>query len=281
MASDMTKTSAGRATFANMPPDTLKVLQLTDMHLYQDPASALLGLNTLQSFQDCIALARRQHWPPDVVLATGDLVHDASPEGYQQLNKIFASLGAPICAIPGNHDIPAVLHKYLIGAHIESNGHFIKKQWQIITLDSSLPNSDAGKLSNTQLEHLDSCLSKRSEHALVCLHHPPIDVGSQWMDTMKLRNPDAFFDVLDRHHQVRIVLWGHIHQEYRADRRGVQLIASPSTCIQFKPGSDDFALDAKAPGYRWLALHADGEFDTGVCRLETIPAGLDINSGGY
>jgi Icc protein len=58
-------------------------------------------------------------------------------------------------------------------------------------------------------------------------------------------------------------------------------MASPSTCIQFLPGSDGFAVDTTAPGYRWLSLHADGRIETGVQRLSEIPGTLDLASAGY
>jgi Icc protein len=45
-------------------------------------------------------------------------------------------------------------------------------------------------------------------------------------------------------------------------RDGLRIIATPSTCSQFKPGSDDFAVDDTPPAWRTLALHADGRLDT-------------------
>jgi 3',5'-cyclic-AMP phosphodiesterase len=40
------------------------------------------------------------------------------------------------------------------------------------------------------------------------------------------------------------------------------MIATPSTCSQFKPLSDEFAVDSAPPAWRTLALHADGHIDT-------------------
>jgi len=58
-------------------------------------------------------------------------------------------------------------------------------------------------------------------------------------------------------------------------------MATPSTSIQFKPMTADFALDPQPPGYRWLELQADGHINTGIERLAELPAGLDLSSGGY
>jgi len=98
----------------------------------------------------------------------------------------------------------------------------------------------------------------RDRHALVCLHHPPVPIGSSWMDGMMLENPEELFPILDSWENVRAVIWGHIHQEFRARRQGVILYGSPSTCIQFRPGSDSYVKDTQGPGYSAMALFEDG-----------------------
>jgi Icc protein len=45
-------------------------------------------------------------------------------------------------------------------------------------------------------------------------------------------------------------------------------MASPATCAQFVPNSDDFALDDRPPGYRLLDLMPDGSIATEVVWLE-------------
>jgi Icc protein len=45
-------------------------------------------------------------------------------------------------------------------------------------------------------------------------------------------------------------------------------MSSPSTCTQFRPNSDDFALDVRPPGYRWLDLTANGKIQTKVVWLD-------------
>jgi Icc protein len=106
-------------------------------------------------------------------------------------------------------------------------------------------------------------------------------MGSRWLDTMAVDNADEFFSIIDRHPQVRGILWGHVHQEFDTMRSDVRLMASPSTCIQFLPGSGNFAVDAAAPGYRWLSLYPDGRIETGILRLSEVPGSVDLASAGY
>ena len=123
--------------------------------------------------------------------------------------------------------------------------------------------------------------SAPDENTLVCLHHQPVPMGSEWLDTMAVDNPDEFFAVIDRHPQVRGILWGHVHQEFNGTRNGVRLMSAPSTCIQFLPNSKEFSLDTATPGYRWLELHPDGRIETGVERIATVPGEIDMASNGY
>ena len=56
---------------------------------------------------------------------------------------------------------------------------------------------------------------------------------------------------------------------------------SPSTCVQFAPGSKSFKVDNQPPGYRWLELHIDGRLETGVSRVLDTQFTVDLDSGGY
>ena len=86
-----------------------------------------------------------------------------------------------------------------------------------------------------------------------------------------MKDSDQLRAQLVQYDNLRAVLWGHVHQEFDADRNGVRLLSTPSTCVQFAPGADEFALHAAAPGYRWLTLNADGSIDTDVMRLPDAP----------
>ena len=101
------------------------------------------------------------------------------------------------------------------------------------------------------------------------------------MDRIALENAGGLFAVLDRYPQVRGLLWGHVHQEFQEIRNGVLLMATPSTCVQFKPNNAKFGVDEKPPGYRWLELAPDGAIHTGVSRLAALPQGLQVASKGY
>jgi len=268
--------------FNDAPADSIKVLQLSDTHLFANPAQAFLGINTERSLQEVLREAQAAHWPADLILLTGDLAQDGTHETYQRLRAHLTALDTPVYRLPGNHDDPAALDAILQGANVHTGSVLLCGHWQIILLNSVVPNHVEGYLGQTELAMLDQQLARHPErHALLCLHHPPVPVGSRWIDQLGLNNAADFFAVVDRHPQVRAVLCGHVHQETGLQRNGVWVLSAPSTCFQFRPGSDDFALDDQPPGYRWLVLHRDGSITTGIKRLEHRLAGVELHSAGY
>jgi Predicted phosphohydrolases len=251
----------------------VRLVQFTDPHLFGGEDETLRGVRTLPALERTLAHARARDWPPDAVLLTGDLVQD-DPGGYAHIGRLFGTLGVPVLCLPGNHDEPRAMRRALSGAPFVLGGHFDLGPWRIVLLDSCVPGSAGGRLGEDQLELLDRALSGAPErHGLVCLHHHPVSMSSRWLDEVGLENADDFFAVIDRHRNVRAVLWGHVHQGFDALRRSVRLLATPSTCAQFLPRSDEFAVDPRPPGYRTLELRPDGTLDTEIVWLDSCAAG--------
>jgi Icc protein len=270
-----------RELFSNLPAGSLKILQITDTHLYEDTASTLLGMNTQLALDEVLKLAN-ECGQVDLILTTGDLVHDASEKGYKRFQSIMEAAGVPVYCLPGNHDIPQAMKQYLVNSAVRYIPSARHAGWLFIFLDSTVAGSEGGHLAEAELELLESTLKENPDlHALVCLHHHPVPMNSGWMDTMLIDNPEPFFKIIDSHMNVQGILWGHVHQEFDKERMGVRLMASPSTCIQFTPEKDDFGVDNEPPGCRWLALLPSGEIRTCVTRLASMPAGLDVHSAGY
>lgn len=272
----------GTNTTAPLSGQTVRVLQITDTHLFARRDGCLLGLNTEQSLKAVLAVVADRRPAAHFVLATGDLAHDGSDDAYQRFFSNMNGIGLPVYCLPGNHDEACALRQLSPRGECHVVDHATLGDWEFIFLDSTIPGSEGAHLTAPVLEMLERRLTAAPDrHTVVCLHHQPVPMGSRWLDTMAVDNPEAFFAIIDRHPQVRAIVWGHVHQELECRRGDVLLLATPSTCIQFLPGSEDFAVDSTAPGYRWLDLHPDGRIDTGVERIDTIPGRIDLAAGGY
>lgn len=248
---------------------TVRLVQITDTHLSGDADATLRGVATLPALRAVLAHAAPAIADADAILVTGDVVQD-DPQGYRHFREALRGLGRPVLVLPGNHDDPAALREALRGdPAFRFGGHFDAGGWRIVLLDSVVPGEVGGRLAPGELARLDRCLAEAGErHVLVCLHHHPVGMSSAWLDGIGLHEPGAFHDVLARHPRVRGVVWGHVHQAFDALRGGVRFLATPSTCVQFRPALDDFAIDSRPPGYRMLALQARGGIDTEVAWLD-------------
>ncbi|QDY43051.1 3',5'-cyclic-AMP phosphodiesterase [Candidatus Pantoea soli] len=261
----------------------IRILQITDTHLFAGKHQSLLGVNTWSSFDavlDAIAAQQREF---DLIIATGDLAQDHSVEAYQHFVAGIARLPKPCVWLPGNHDFQPAMVDTLAQAGIAADKHvLLGEHWQLVLLDSQVSGVPHGMLSDYQLEWLERTLRQFPQrHTLVLLHHHPLASGCTWLDQHSLRNPHQLAAVLQHFPLARHLVCGHIHQELDLDWQGRRVLASPSTCVQFKPHCTNFTIDTVAPGWRWLTLQADGALETEVNRLQSEMFRPDLDAEGY
>jgi Icc protein len=251
----------------------VRITHFTDPHLYGDENESLRGVQTLPALKAALAHARAHEWPPDALLVTGDIVQDDAG-GYAHFRRLFADLGAPVLCLPGNHDEPQAMRRALDGKPFVVGGFVDLGRWRIVLLDSCIPGAASGALSAESLAALDQALATAgARHCMVCLHHHPVPMGSRWLDDVGLANANEFLHAIDAHRNVRAIVWGHVHQAYEGLRKGVRMLATPSTCAQFVPHAEDFAVDRRPPAYRTLELRPDGSLLTEIVWLEQLCGG--------
>jgi len=248
----------------------LRLLQITDCHLFADPQGTMHDLNTRNSMQRVIDAAVAELDGCHAILATGDLSQDESEQAYRDFARIMAPLDQPVLSIPGNHDNPALMRTFLDQGQFQFCGAATGSNWLIIMLSSHLSGQTGGALSEQELDRMDTLLGQHPErHALICLHHQPVPIGSQWLDGIGLSNGEEFMRRVHQAGNVRGVVWGHVHQEFQSENAGIALLAGPSTCHQFVAACDEYGVEKGRSGYRILNLHTNGQIDTRVNWVET------------
>jgi len=263
--------------------EPVKILQISDTHLFANDSGRLMGIDTAWTFNAVIESVLELGLVHDAVVVTGDLSQDESKESYLRLAQGLKELKMRAYCLPGNHDQGDGMKEAFAGSvDICSDRSFVIGYWQIILLNTAEERKVYGHLSEKELSFLDNCLgNKPDKHALIAMHHQPQPVGSAWMDNIALDNPGDFFAVVDKHKQVAGIIYGHVHQQFDGLRNAVKLMSSPSTCVQFEPGCASFAVDSAMPGYRWLRLYDDGRIESGVERIRNQEIGLDRSLPGY
>ncbi|WP_071517354.1 3',5'-cyclic-AMP phosphodiesterase [Geitlerinema sp. PCC 9228] len=246
----------------------LVAVQITDTHLFASESQKLKGVNTAKSLQTVLHGVQQLQPKPDMLLLTGDLSQDETMDSYQRLYDAIAPLQIPTYWLAGNHDCFAAMQPILSQPPFHPQKSFQLGGWQFLLLPSQVPGWVGGKLSADTLTWLDRELQQcRDRPTLVAVHHPPFLVNTTWVDGSTLENPEEFWQVLDKYPQVRLAIAGHIHQEFAAERQGVQYLATPSTCIQFAPFKEPFSSDRQQPGFRVFYFYPDGTWHTQVQRV--------------
>lgn len=268
---------------------SVRVVQITDSHLYGDRDAELLSMNTQDSFERVLELVAEYEPDLELILATGDIAQDASRSAYERFARSLQPFRVPFYWVPGNHDRRVAMARMGEAGAVYREAlrkRVVAGRWQILMLDSSVPGEVFGRLSSEELDFLDRALVEATadpdvDHTLVCLHHNPHPGTASWMEGIGLQNANELLSMLAGRDTVRAVLHGHIHQSLDYEDDGIRFLCTPSTCIQFKPGVTDFTLDDQAPAYRWLELLGDGRIETGVERVADFEVAVDHESDGY
>ncbi len=211
---------------------------------------------------------------PDALLVTGDISHEGDVGSYQRFAAILADYYAgPMLCLPGNHDRAAAMQQVLGDASaLDLPG------WLLIGLDSHVDGQVGAGLAETDMVSLRRELAASGgRHVLIATHHPPVDVGCPWLDKDRIQNGAELLEWLSEHAGVKGMVFGHAHQVIDSAHEHLALLGTPSTCFQFAPLTQSFAVDERKPGYRWLRLDAHGGVQTEVGRVDDYPLTLDLS----
>ena len=193
-----------------------RILHVSDLHTgtREDPevAGALAALT-----------ARLK---PDLIVATGDLTHRGRREQHERAAVLLRGLGAPVVAVPGNHDIP-----YTFPARFTRPWAEFERQWEttepvhsseavcVVGLNSVRPwRHQSGGLHDAQLARAAATFSAAPEGALrvALLHHQL--TGAPWRTRKRpvARRSHVLGALVDA--GAELILSGHIHQGTVSER---------------------------------------------------------------
>lgn len=208
------------------------ILQLSDPHLEatETGADARLAL--------ALETVRLSGLRPSAILLTGDLSDDGSPESYARLraavDPVAAELGAPVVAIPGNHDLAEPFREEILDGEPLHRAVTVDGV-RIVGLDTSVPGRPHGELGAGQLEWLDDVLSQPAKRGtVVALHHPPVPTVHPLLGRIGLRDPDRLARVV-RDTDVRIVVCGHAHAVAAGTLAGIPVWSAPALGVTSDP----------------------------------------------
>jgi 3',5'-cyclic AMP phosphodiesterase CpdA len=183
---------------------------------------------------------------PGLVVASGDLAHRGRRQEFERAANLLRSLGPPVLAVPGNHDLP------------RSPARFVRpwtefeRVWEtteptasvpglhVVGLNSARPfRHQGGALSQAQLERAGERLGAAGEGALrvAVLHHHLI--GAPWRAARKRpvsRRNHVLHALVDG--GADLILAGHIHQAAVSERHEFEVVGDEArtAVVAIAPG---------------------------------------------
>jgi 3',5'-cyclic AMP phosphodiesterase CpdA len=261
-----------------------RILHVSDLHVgARDDPVVEAGLAAL------VALVE-----PGLIVASGDLTHRGRRAEHEQAARLLRALGAPVLAVPGNHDIPLASPSRLTSPWQE-----FERQWgttepvhggdgaMVVGLNSVRPrHHQSGGVSAVQLARARDRLGAAAPGAvrIAVLHHQL--VGPPWRSRKRpLARRDLVLETLSAA-GAELIVGGHVHQVTIAERHEFAVLDDGAAAVvlttapglgQPRPhrlgearGALAYRVDASTISvdtYLWI----DGSF--GLAAVRTFPRG--------
>lgn len=183
---------------------------------------------------------------PELIVASGDLSHRGRPEQIRRAAAFLRSLGPPVLAVPGNHDIP-----YSLPARFTSPFRRFDAEWEtteptyssdelhVIGLNSVRPwRHQSGGIRSARLARAAERLGAGGPGAfrIVVLHHHLI--GAPWRSRKKpvARRNHVLASLVDG--GADLILAGHIHQAAVSERKEFEIVPAGerTVVVSIAPG---------------------------------------------
>jgi len=170
---------------------------------------------------------------PELVVASGDLTHRGRPAQHEEAAAFLRSLGPPVLAVPGNHDIPYSFPGRFTRTFAQFERHwgttepvFRSPTLHVVGLNSVRAwRHQSGGIRKSQLGRAAQLLAEAPDGALrvVTLHHHLI--GAPWRSRKRpvARRSYVLASLVDA--GAELILAGHIHQAAVAERHEFEVAA--------------------------------------------------------
>ncbi len=236
------------------------IAQITDTHISLDDAR---GKARIRDLEACVRDVNALQPQPDIVIHTGDIVHNGTRDEYDCAAGLLRGINAPLHVIPGNRDNRAELRRAFadICGLAEGDGfiHYTVDMpgLRLIALDSTTDTINKGLLCPERQVFLENTLGKdRSTPTLLFMHHAPVDIveAIDPFQFISRDNADEIAAIIAKNPQVKAMICGHSHRAAKAEIAGVPVSTALSVASNLRQG----ALRKEAEGVPVYEVHEVG-----------------------
>ena len=251
------------------------IAQISDTHLALDIPDAD---QRIRDFALTVADLNALDPAPDVIVHTGDIVHNGRPDEYAQAVAILANAHAPVYVLAGNKDNRANLraafsaYKYL-GLDSDFIDYAIEDYpVRLIALDTMSSNSNKGDFCPERVRRLiDLIDAETTKPIAVFTHHPPFEV-IVGPDPLNFETPEIMSRLrrtLQHSGRVVAVFSGHVHRAAAGHIQSIPATVVPCIATTLRKGAYPAHMKPR-PVYHVHRFDPDWGFAT---ETKTVGAG--------
>ena len=218
------------------------VAQISDTHIALDTPDAE---RRLRDFERTIADINALDPAPDVIVHTGDIVHNGRPDEYAEAAAILAKARAPVYVLAGNKDERVNLRAaFGSRGYLSRDTDFIDYAVEdypvrLIAVDTLCTGSNKGDFCPERARRLFGMIDAESKKPIaVFAHHPPFEV-KVGPDPINFETPEAMTrlrQALQHSGRVIAVFSGHVHRGTAGHVGSIPASVMPSVATALRKG---------------------------------------------
>jgi len=226
------------------------IAQISDTHIALDSPDAD---QRIQDFELTIADINTLDPSPDVIVHTGDVVHNGRADEYARSVDTLKKARAPVYVLPGNKDDRARMREACSAfGYFPTDSDFIDYAIdhfpvRLIALDTLSSRSNKGDFCAERLGRLTDLIGADTTKPIaVFTHHPPFEV-TVGPDRLHFDTPEIMSrlrDRLQRAERVVAVFSGHVHRA--AEGHVGKIPATVMPCIATTLRKGDYPTPMKS-----------------------------------
>ncbi len=218
------------------------IAQISDTHIVLDTPDAD---RRIDDFERTIADINALDPAPDVIVHTGDVVHNGRMDEYAQAVAILGQARAPVFVIPGNKDDRTNLRAaFAADGYLAPDSEFIQYAVEhfpvrLIAVDTLNPGSNKGGFCAERARRLtDMIHGETTKPIAVFAHHPPFEVmvGPERHHFETPEMMSRLREALQRSARVVAVISGHVHRGTSGGVGNIPATVMPSVATTLRKG---------------------------------------------
>ncbi len=225
------------------------IAQISDTHIALDTPDAD---QRIRDFASTIADINALEPAPDVIVHTGDIVHNGRQDEYAQAVATLAKARAPVYVMVGNKDNRANLREaFSACGYLAPNSDFVDYAIddypvRLIALDTLSSGSNKGDFCRERVRNLiDLIDAETTKPIAVFTHHPPFEV-MVGPDRLHFETRDIMSGLrraLQHSGRVVAVFSGHVHRAASGHVESIPATVMPSIATTLRKG--DYPAEMK------------------------------------